>query len=187
MLIAYSNIEQSSKGHTRISKLTNSTAFSFGSWMFWCACLIALFLMTAPVTSWAKDITQQVINQTEFDEEVAQACLDYCQGNRRHGVLTRVLIDRSGTQTFKLRGEANFRNYHFQESLEVFGQLIGGVTLFDYTVVIIAEGVLDEKTCKFRVDKVMVENDQVGLSSLAQREEGKVYFIDNCKSLTADL
>ena len=155
--------------------------------MFWCASFISLLLTTAPVTSWAKDITQQVINQTDLDEEISQACLDYCQGNRRHGLLTRVLVNRSGTETFKVRGEANFRNYHFQDSLEVFGQRIGGLTLFDYTIVVIAEGVLDEQTCNFRVDNVNVENDQIGLSSLARREEGKIYYIDNCKKLTGDL
>ena len=155
--------------------------------IFWCAFLIALFLMTAPVTSWAKDITQQVITQTNLDEEIALACRDYCQGNRRHGLLTRVLINRSGPETFKVRGEANFRNYHFQDSMEVFGQSIGGLTLFDYTIVVIAEGVLDEKTCKLRVDKVTVENDQIGLGSLARREEGKIHSIDNCKKMTRDL
>ena len=77
-------------------------------WMLWCASLISLFLTTAPVTSWAKDITLQVINQTDLDEEIAQACLDYCQGNRRHGLLTRVSVNRSGTEIFKIRGEANF-------------------------------------------------------------------------------
>jgi hypothetical protein len=148
---------------------------------------MSLFLTTAPVTSWAKDITQQVINQTDFDEDVAQACLDYCKGNQRRGLLTRVLVSRSGKETFKVRGEANFRNYHIQDSLEVFGQRIDGFILFDYTVVVTAEGVLDEKTCKFRVDNVNVENDQIGLSSLAQREEGKVYSIDNCKRFTGDL
>jgi len=155
--------------------------------MFCCASLIPLFLTTAPVTSWAKDITQQVISQTDLDEEIAQTCLDYCQGNRRHGLLTRVLVNRSGTETFKVRGEANFRNYHFQDSLEVFGQRIGGLTLFDYTIVVIAEGELDEKTCKLRVDNVNVENDQIGLSSLARREEGKIYSIENCKRFTGDL
>jgi hypothetical protein len=156
--------------------------------MFWCAFLISLFLTTTTVTSWAKDITQQVVSQTDLDEEIAQACLDYCQGNRRHGLLTRVSVNRSGTQIFKLRGEAKFRNYHFQESLELFGQRIdGGLTLFDYTIVVIVEGELDENTCKFRVDNVNIENDQIGLSSLARSEEGKVYTIDNCKSFTGDL
>ncbi len=158
-----------------------------GMRMFWCACLISLCLTTAPVASLAKDITQQVITETDLDEEIAQACRDYCQGNRRHGLLARALVTRSGPETFKVRGEANFRNYHFQESLEVFGQRIEGLTLFDYTVVVIAEGVLDEKTCNLRVDKVTVENDQIGLSSLARREEGKIHSIDNCKKITGDL
>lgn len=155
--------------------------------MFWCVSFISFLLTTVPITSWAKDITQQVKNQTDLDKEIAQACLDYCQGNQRRGLLTRVLVNRSGTETFKVRGEANFRNYHFQDSMEIFGQRIGGLTLFDYTVVIIAEGVLNEKTCKFRVDNVNVENDQIGLSSLARREEGKVYAIENCKRFTGDL
>jgi hypothetical protein len=155
--------------------------------MFWCVSLAFLFLTIAPVTSWAKDITQQVVKQTDLDEEILRTCLNYCQGNRRHGLLTRVLVNRSGTGTFKVRGEASFRNYHFQESLEVFGQRFDGLTLFDYTIVVIAEGELDEKTCNLRVDKVIVENDQIGLSSLARREEGKIYSIDDCKRFTADL
>jgi hypothetical protein len=156
--------------------------------IFWCSILIVLFLMTAPVTSWAKDITQQVISQTNLDETITQACLDQCQGNRRRGSLTRVIINRSGAQTFEVRGEANFRNYHFQDNLVVFGQRIeGGLTLFDYTIVVIAEGVLDEKTCNLRVNNVKVENDQIGLSSLARQEEGKVYNLANCKSFTGDL
>lgn len=156
--------------------------------IFFCAILIALFLMTAPVASWAKDITQQVISQTDLDEKIAQACLEQCQGNRRRGSLTRVIINRSGAQTFEVRGEASFRNYHFQDNLVVLGQRIeGGLTLFDYTIVVIAEGVLDEKTCKLRVNNVKVENDQIGLGSLARREEGKVYDLTNCKSFTGDL
>lgn len=156
--------------------------------IFWCSILMALFLMTAPVTSWTKDITQQVINQTDLDEKITQACLDQCQGNRRRGSLKRVIITRSGAQTFEVQGEANFRNYHFQENLVVFGQRIeGGLTLFDYTIVVIAEGVLDEKTCTLRVKNVKVENDQIGLGSLARREEGNVYDLANCKSFTGDL
>lgn len=149
---------------------------------------IALFLVTAPVTSRAKDITQQVINQTNLDEKITQACLEQCQGNRRRGTLKRVIINRSGPQTFEVRGEASFRNYHFQENLVVLGQPIeGGLTLFDYTIVVIAEGVLDEKTCKLQVKNVKVENDQLGLSSLARRAEGNVYDLANCKSITGDL
>ena len=86
------------------------------------------------------------------------------------------------------RGEATLRNYHVQENLVVLGQRIeGGLTLFDFTIVVIAEGVLDEKTCKLRVNNVEVENDHIGLSSLARREEGKVYDLANCKSFTGDL
>lgn len=156
--------------------------------ILWRAMVIALLLMAAPSISGAKDITQQVINQTDLDEKITQACLDQCQGNRRHGSLTRVTINRSGAQTFEVRGEASFRNYHFQDNVVVFGQRIeGGLTLFDYTIVIIAEGVLDEKTCKLRVKNVRVENDQIGLSSLARREEGKVYDLANCNSFTGDL
>lgn len=156
--------------------------------LFCCASFVSLFPMTVPVAAWAKDITQQVVSETELDEEVAQACFDHCLGNKRHGILTRVLVNRSGTQTFTVRGEASFRNYHFQDSLEMFGQRIeGGLTLFDYTIVVIAEGVLDETTCKFRLDNVSVENDQIGLSSLAQREVGKVYTIDNCSRFIGDL
>jgi len=154
----------------------------------WCPTLIMLFLMIVPGTAWAKDITQQVINQTDLDEKITLACLNQCQGNRRQGSLTRVTINRSGAQNFEVQGEAKFRNYHFQEDLVVLGQRIeGGFTLFDYTIVIIAEGLLDEKTCKLRVSNVKVENDQIGLSSLARREEGKVYDLTNCKSFTGDL
>ena len=156
--------------------------------IFWCAILITLFLITAPDTSRAKDITQQVRNQTNLDEMITQACVDQCQGNQRQGSLTRVTIDRSGDQTFEVRGEANFRNYHVEENLVVLGQRIeGGLTLFDYTIVIIAEGVLDAKTCKLRINNVKIKNDPIGLSSLARQEEGKIYDLANCNNFMSDL
>ncbi len=155
--------------------------------------LVSVFIMIGTELSFAKDITKQVIAHTKLDEEIAKACQNNCEGNRRKGTLTRVTIERIDDHTFKVQTEAHFRNYEHKDPPKIFGQSIGGgVALYDYTIVVAAEGELDDSTCILTITDVDVLNDdefsrRTDLKSKARREIGKVYEIDNCSRLTNGL
>ncbi len=95
----------------------------------------------------AKDITNQVIRETELDEQVAQFCFDYCLGNRRQGKLTGVYIDHIQGSLYRVVATARLRSRN------------DGILAFDRTALIKAVGVLDRDTCNLRIENVEVEND----------------------------
>ena len=61
----------------------------------------------------AKDVTRTVIEQTQLDEQVAAACLQYCQGNRRRGWLERVVVEPLGGDLYRVQAEASLKNHQF--------------------------------------------------------------------------
>lgn len=131
-------------------------------------CLISAFLAASVE---AKDVTSQVIRETDFDEQIAAACARHCQGNKRKGRLTRVTVDRSSSTNFAVRAYAQLGNRH---------DPVPGVTAWSYTINVEAYGTLDERTCRLTINRIKVINDRVGLSSLARREEGKVHNVKDC-------
>jgi hypothetical protein len=136
--------------------------------------------LAAPIQ--ATDITTRVIRESDLDEQVAQACQDYCQGNQRAGRLTRVLVKRSRGHLFAVRADARLVNREYQE----FG--VGeGIELYRYEINVEAYGTLDERTCELRVDRIDLINDQLGLGKLIEDQEGQIYPIENCRRFVAGL
>lgn len=135
-----------------------------------------LLLLVTPAQ--AKDVTAQVINETDLDEQIAAACDHHCRGNKRKGTLSRVTIVRSGADRFTVRADASLLNRH---------DPMHHVTAWNYTIHVQAYGTLDEQTCALRIDRINVSNDRLGLRALASREEGKVHQIKNCQRFLSGL
>ena len=126
----------------------------------------------------AKDVTSQVIKETDLDERVAAACARHCQGNKRQGRLTRVTVERSGSTNYAVRGYFQLSNRH---------DPVAGVTAWSYTINVEAHGTLDGRTCRLTVNRIKVINDTLGLGSLARREEGKVHDVKDCRRFLTGL
>lgn len=126
----------------------------------------------------AKDVTSQVIKETDYDEQVAAACARHCQGNKRQGRLTRVTVDRSSATNFAVRAYIQLGNRH---------DPVSGVTAWSYTINVEAYGTLDGRTCRLTINRIKVINDRLGLSSLARREEGKVHDVKDCRRFLTGL
>jgi hypothetical protein len=136
----------------------------------------------------SEDITNLVIKETQLDEEINKACLSICQGNRREGKLERFLLERTDSNRFLAKAKVLLRNRHYVDSPEILGRQIGdGFTAYNYTVVAVAQGILDDNSCLLEIKDIQVENDQLGLSSLAREQVGKTYHIDGCRKFTAGL
>lgn len=136
--------------------------------------LVAGLLLTQTV--YAKDVTRQVIEQTQYDEMVADACRQYCQGNRSKGVLKRVQVSKLSAQRYRVTAAADFRNRHFLETTPG-----NGLMLFDFTVKLVLKGRLDVDTCRLTVLDIQIENDQLGLGELVRDEKGKIYPVEDCR------
>ncbi len=130
----------------------------------------------------ATDITARVIQGSDLDELVAQACQDYCQGNQRDGELTKVLVKHSRGHLFAVRVDARLVNSEFHEF-----PLGGGIEIYRYTIDVEAYGTLDARTCDLRVDRIDLVNDEIGLGDLIADQEGKVYPIKDCRRFVSGL
>lgn len=136
----------------------------------------------------AKDITAQVVRETDLDERIARVCRDHCQGNRRVGRLLRVTVHRIGPYSFAVRADASLRNRHHQDPRRVFGRRLGGgFQVYSYTINVEAYGTLDSRTCDLTIDRIKVNDDRLGLSNLARGQEGKVHKISNCQCFLSGL
>ena len=136
----------------------------------------------------AKNVTAQVVRETDLDEKIALACYKHCQGNRRAGQLRRVIVHRTGSRSFAVRADVSLINRHHQDPPRVFGRRVdGGFQVYSFTINVEAYGTLDSITCNLTIDRIEVINDQLGLSKLARREEGKVHRISNCRSFLSGL
>lgn len=142
----------------------------------WAGWLAAGLFLTQTVD--AKDITRQVIEQTQYAEMVADACWQYCQGNRRKGALKRVQVSKISAQRYQVTATADFRNRHFLETSPG-----NGLMLFDFTVKLVMKGHLDAASCRLKLVDIQVENDQLGLGELLRDEKGKIYPVENCRRL----
>ena len=136
----------------------------------------------------AKDITAEVIRETDLDERIAEVCRRHCQGNRRKGELRQIRVARAGQYTFSVWANASLRYQHYQDPPKIMGRRIGGgFQVYSYTIEIEAYGTLDSRTCDLRIDRLELANDRLGLKQLAKSQVGKVYKIHKCNSFLADL
>jgi hypothetical protein len=124
----------------------------------------------------ANDVTQRVIQETELDERIDEACRQYCQGNRRKGVLDRVEVEPIGEGLYRVVAEAHLKNHHRVEPPAG----LGGAMIVGHTIEVIAYGTLDGRTCRLRIDRIRVRKDTLGLQQLARGAEGGVHTIEGC-------
>lgn len=139
--------------------------------------LLALLLAGSPGAIVAREITELVIRHTDFDRQLNQVCMDYCQGNRRSGRLRKVLLDPVGPAVFRVVVLADLVNEH--DAGPMLG--LGGGLGWSYTVQVKAVGTLSSSNCNLRVDRVDVIDDRLGLAGLVKAEEGKIHTIPDCK------
>lgn len=143
--------------------------------------LLALTLLTISFSSFSKNITRQVIEQTTFDEKIAQACSGKC-GNRGHSRITSVSINAIDERYHKVIVKAYAKYHEHKSPPKVFGQPIGGGVGIKYTVDLKAIGVLDTHTCMLNVRSVNISGDKYNLARDAKNEEGKNHHWENCQN-----
>ena len=135
----------------------------------------------------AKDVTAEVVRDTDLDERLVLVCRTYCLGNRAGATLNQVTVDRATTTTFRVAGRASLRNHQTTEGQTLFGAPVPVFDVFYYTVTIDAVGTLDATTCNLRVDRVQVLDDCLNLTDVARREEGKIYLVPSCQRFLTGL
>lgn len=150
------------------------------------ATALALFLLLM-VDARAADITNRIISETDLDERIRALCQQHCLGNRREGKLTSMEAWSIDENTVGARARASLRNREYVQPKVGGLKVGGGFEAFSYTVDITADGVLDLTTCMLRIDHIEVDNDKLGLSSLARNQEGKSHHIDKCQHLARGL
>jgi hypothetical protein len=145
--------------------------------------LISVFLpiicCSSAVVSVGSEITHQVIVQTQLDELVAGFCQEYCLGNERRGYIKRVTIEPNKTGKYHVSGKAVLQNRQVLSEPYRF-------VLYDRDVILNVEGTLDDKTCRLRIDKVMVENDFQGVFTGLLKSHGDIIgredVVPDCKA-----
>ena len=120
-------------------------------------------------------ITARVIKHSELALKIAQACQDYCQGNRRHGALQRVTLRPLSKGRYGVRAWGDLRNH------EVLDTVSGEFTLYDYTVRAEARATLLAASCALTIDEILIHDDPFGLERLTEQLRGQVYKVPNCK------
>jgi hypothetical protein len=133
--------------------------------------LISLFLIVLSVmwlnVAFAKDIRDQVMDETGLDEQIVLFCLQYCRGNERKGYLRSVTVDRMDTSHYQVVGKAALQNRHIIRDPFEF-------VLYDHIVIIAASGTLNPDNCELRIDDVLIENDFYDVFSDMLRNQGDV-------------
>jgi hypothetical protein len=138
---------------------------------------LALFLPLGKGLFAQVDITEKVRRYTPLARTISDFCASYCQGNKREGHLRAVTIRPMGNGRYRCTMAADLRNW--QEMDEPFN-----LTVFDWTVEVRAEGLLDAGTCTVVVDSVAIDNDPYGLLAGALPDlKGRRYQVPNCKRL----
>jgi hypothetical protein len=145
------------------------------------------FVLALPVPALAKDVTAEVVRDTDLDERLVAVCRVYCLGNRAGATLNQVTVVRATATTYRVAGRASLRNHQTTEGQTFLGARVPVFDVFYYTVIIDAVGTLDAPTCNLRVDRVQVLDDRLNLGDIARREEGKVYVVPNCQRFLAGL
>lgn len=133
--------------------------------------LISVFLpiicYSSTLVTVAREITDQVVVQTQLDELVDGFCQEYCLGNERRGYIKNVRIEPNETGKYHVTGKAVLRNRQVLSEPYKF-------VLYDHDVILNVEGTLNDKTCKLRIEKVQVENDFQGIFASLLKSQGDI-------------
>ena len=120
----------------------------------------------------AKDITKQVIEHTDVDDQIRVFCNQYCQGNHSKGTVNRITIVHAKKHYYKVFADMTLLNRHVMKN---------GIELFDYAIKGRGHGVMNSQSCHVRVDGIHVLNDPTGVfNKLAKDEVGKVHHVPDC-------
>lgn len=144
-------------------------------------CLALVFLSLALFIPWGNearaqvDITEKIRRSTPLPQTIRDFCATYCQGNKREGHLRSVTVRPIGNGRYRGAMTADLRNW--QEMDEPFN-----VTVFDWTVRVRTEALLDAATCTAVIESVAVDNDPSGLlSGILGDPKGRKVQVSNCK------
>ena len=136
----------------------------------------SLFVWGFTQVAYARDVTGLVVQHTDLDEQVADGCHRYCRGNRRRGTLDRVVVNRLDAEHYLVRMWASLKNHHHVDT--VIG---GGFASYQYTIGVMAEGVLNGNSCILTVNNIRVTGDDLGIAGNLSGERGKQHHINNCR------
>jgi hypothetical protein len=138
---------------------------------------LALFLPLGNGVLAQVDITEKVRSNTPLPQTIKDFCATYCQGNKREGHLRSVTVRPIGNGRYRGSMTADLRNW--QEMDAPFN-----MTVFDWTVRVRTEALLDASTCIVVIDSVSVDNDPSGLlSGVLGDPKGRKVQVSNCKRL----
>ena len=136
--------------------------------------LFFLILFSFESNALAKDITQLIVNHSNYNEHVNKACQEYCLGNKSQGKIKRVIRNKIDENHFEIETWVSLKNHHYQAFLEL--------DIYNYTVELHGVGKIDKRTCMAKVEKIDILNNvmKLDIESLIQDSIGKSYKIENC-------
>ena len=139
--------------------------------------VIALLMATVVE---AKDITQLVKSNTDFDDQIAAACAGKC-GNQGSSQLDSIDITDKGDNRYDVISKASAKFHQHTVIPAMFRDFAGREFNVEYLIKVTAYGALDSATCHLTINKIDVSGDNLGIADSAKHYEGKIYHLNNCK------
>ena len=139
----------------------------------------AIALLMASVVE-AKDITELVKSNTDFDDQIAAACAGKC-GNKGNSQLDSIDITDKGENRYDVISKASAKFHQHTVVPAMFRDFMGKELDIKYLINVTAYGALDSATCQLTINKIDVSGDNLGIADSAKRYEGKIYHLNNCK------
>ena len=142
--------------------------------------LFTVIAMLMTTVAAAKDITQLVRLNTDFDDQIAAACAGKC-GNRGSSQLDSIDITDKGKHRYDVISKASAKFHQHNVIPAMFGDLAGREFNIEYLISVTAFGDLDSTTCRLTINKIDVSGDNLGIADSAKSYVGKTYHLNNCK------
>ena len=140
---------------------------------------VAVALLMTTVVE-ARDITQLVKTNTDFDEQIAAVCDGKC-GNQGSSQLDSIVITGKGVNQYDVISKASAKFHQHTVIPAMFGNFAGKGFDIEYQIKVTAYGALDSSTCRLTINKIDVSGDNLGIADNARSYEGKIYRLNNCK------
>lgn len=113
-----------------------------------CLLLFILFLVKAEPL-YSKDIKNEVIKESNIDEQIQVFCSEYCQGNSRKGYLKSLTVNQIDSNKYNVVSRVALQSRHVYKD----------VVIYDHTVLINTFGTLNSENCELQVKDIFVQND----------------------------
>lgn len=146
---------------------------------------ISPLLLLFATSTVAKDITNQVVNNTDYDEQVRALCLGSC-GNKGWSRLESVSLVPAGQGHYSLTAKGSAAFHQVNGSVSFMGRQITPKINVEYPISVSVFGTLDGKTCMLKVDHIRIEGDKLGLTKGVENEIGKSHEIQNCRDFISN-